>query len=56
MTRKDFNLIAEVLSNFTAEDGSTIERDAIAYRFVEALIETNPNFDRARLLKACGVK
>ena len=55
MTRKDFNLIAEVLNNFTAEDGVTTERDAMAYRFSEALCQTNPNFDRARFLKACGV-
>jgi hypothetical protein len=55
MTRKDYQLIADVLSKFTAEGGVTIERDAMAYDLADALALDNPRFDRERFLVASGV-
>lgn len=51
MTRKDFVLIAEVVSQI--EDGWT--RDITAKRFAAMLAATNPSFDAPRFLTACGV-
>jgi hypothetical protein len=61
MTRKDYVLIAEVLSNsaqshalnpFTGESlFNELVRD-----FADALQGDNPRFNRARFLEACGVK
>ena len=55
MTRKDYQLIADVLAKFTAEGVVTIERDAIAYDLADALALDNPRFDRERFLVASGV-
>ena len=55
MTRKDYQLIADVLAKFTAEGGVTIERDAMAYDLADALAKDNPRFDRERFLVASGV-
>jgi len=55
MTRKDYQLIADVLSKFTAEGEVTIERDAMAYDLADALALDNPRFDRERFLVASGV-
>ena len=52
MTRKDYVLIAKVLSNYTAEGGVTIERDEIARLLADAFSAENPRFDRTRFLKA----
>ena len=52
MTRKDYVLIAKVLSNYTAEGGVTIERDEIARALADAFAVENPRFDRTRFLKA----
>ena len=68
MTRKDFELIANAIKATRANH----ERDAAAgfqyqadfmdgvnaatYTLADALATTNPNFDRARFLKACGVE
>ncbi len=57
MTRKDFELIAEVIRNAR---GSSQEAeavlDSITYRFVGALASTNPNFDREKFISKCGYK
>jgi hypothetical protein len=55
MTRKDFELIAQVLNQFTAEGGVVIERDAMGYDFADALALSNPRFDREKFLIASGV-
>lgn len=55
MHRKDYELIAQVLANFTAEGGVTIERDAIAYDLADALAADNPRFSREVFLVAAGV-
>jgi hypothetical protein len=56
MTRKDYQLIAEVFANFgkiiILEE--TIGAD-IARNLADALKADNPRFDRARFLAACGV-
>jgi hypothetical protein len=56
MTRKDYQLIAEVFANFgkiiILEE--TIGAD-IARNLADALQADNPRFDRARFLAACGV-
>lgn len=55
MSRKHFELIARVLRNL---DGTVphADRKATAEAFADELRATNPNFDRARFLTACGVK
>ncbi len=55
MTRKDFELIAKVLANYSAEGGVTIERDEIAKALAVALKTESPRFDAMRFLKASGV-
>lgn len=55
MTKKDFELIAKVLSNFTGDNGDVIDRDRIGYRIADALGETNPRFDKEKFLIASGV-
>jgi len=56
MTRKDYQLIADVFANFgkiiILEE--TIGAD-IARNLADALQGDNPRFDRARFLAACGV-
>lgn len=55
MTRKDYELIAQVLANFEAEGGVTVERDAMAYDLADALAADNPRFNRETFLVAAGV-
>lgn len=52
MTRKDFQLIAEVVI-LTSEIFDDQTADTIAELFADRLAGTNPNFDRERFLKAC---
>jgi hypothetical protein len=56
MTRKDYQLIAEVFANFgqMIELEETIGAD-IARNLADALEADNPRFDRHRFLVACGV-
>lgn len=68
MTRKDFALIASVLLNDRPfadgasysgmtdwERGASDEWHTTTLAMATALATTNPQFDRARFLKACGV-
>jgi hypothetical protein len=55
MTRKDYQLIATVLANYSAEGGVVIERDEIAKLLADALGADNPRFDRDKFLVASGV-
>lgn len=61
MTKKDFELIARVLSEQLASTTADTPRDAVtavecvAYRFARALANENPRFNRGRFLAACGV-
>jgi hypothetical protein len=54
MTRKDFQLIARTISE-ELPPGSEAQRLS-ALAFADVLQHTNPNFDRARFLVACGVE
>ena len=62
MTKKDFILIAEVLaeSKYLIDSQTPISaeqaRVRIANATADALATTNPRFDRARFLAACGVQ
>jgi hypothetical protein len=52
MTRGHFVLIAEMLRGADLEPAT---RARIAGHFADHLTRTNPLFDRARFLAACGV-
>jgi len=52
MTRKHFQLIADALTKFQHDGGHAEVCELMA----DALATTNPQFDRARFLTACGVK
>jgi hypothetical protein len=56
MTRKDFELIAGVISQFTGEGKSMVSPDLIAGELASALAGTNERFNRETFLTACGVK
>lgn len=57
MTKKDFELIVAV---FAAEPVQLLEDreiiENLAESLADALATTNPKFDRARFLAACGVQ
>jgi len=52
MTRRDFNLIADVIRQLPPQ----VSRDALARAFAIALTTTNPAFDVVRFLDACEPK
>jgi hypothetical protein len=60
MTRRDFILISETLKESRPPDPRKDRvwrnwRDTCE-RMANALVGTNPNFDRARFLNACGLE
>ena len=58
MTRQHFQLIADVFARHAKRYGgrtSTVA-DELARDMADELAETNPNFDRARFLKAASVE
>ena len=57
MTRKDYQLIADVINSIQADFGDNpVSLDVVASELSSALSQDNPRFDRARFLTACGVK
>jgi aryl carrier-like protein len=60
MTKKDFQLIADVLRDSRAdlptEDLTDHGLDIIARRFAGRLRASHPRFDTARFLRAAGVE
>lgn len=59
MTRRDFELIADGIKRSrgrrdTSDQAGII--DTVAYELAASLAGTNPRFDRARFLAACGVE
>lgn len=59
MTRKDFQLIADAIK-FTRDHSEEHGLDSLTLAYltgvlVNVLPDTNPNFDRERFIKACGV-
>ena len=56
MTRKDFEAIASAIRTAVGVDSAwTDAAESIASELADYLATTNPRFDRARFLKACGV-
>lgn len=56
MTKKDYELIAEVLKGLRADFGdSPVALDVVASELASELQHTNERFNRARFLTACGV-
>lgn len=57
MTRKDFQLVADVIARLSADFNNggedTVSLSLVAEEMADALATTNPNFDRERFLKAC---
>ncbi len=60
MQRRHFELIADVLRDtldFYGEEATfKAPVETVALRMATRLASTNPNFDRARFLRACGVE
>lgn len=58
MQRRHYELIAEIIRDLHNPEGSEpeAERAYIAHCFATALRSTNPNFNEARFLRACGVE
>jgi hypothetical protein len=60
MTRKDFELIADVLrdvrESYADNNVSTQHVDTVAKCFAIRLQGTNPRFDQDRFMRACGVE
>jgi hypothetical protein len=54
MTKKDFQLIADVIRN-ADEIADEMTLSAIAENLADALSTTNPLFNRSLFLTACGV-
>ena len=54
MTRKDFQLIADVVAS-TLATVKPEARQCLALDFAAALADTNPRFDQSRFVKACLV-
>ncbi len=59
MTKKDYVVIAAVLDrirlDFDMDGEDTVSLSLVAEELATALADTNPRFDRARFLTACGV-
>ena len=49
---RHFCKIAEIISDISEET----ERDRFATYFANKLMDTNPNFDRGRFIRACAEK
>ena len=60
MTRKDYVLIADTLSNLMKDFNNcgddSVSLSLVAEELADTLANDNPRFDRARFLDACGVK
>ena len=54
MTRKDFELIAEVIRTAHPTSFGEANRAYLACLFADRLMETNPRFNVDRFLKACN--
>lgn len=52
MTRKDYELIADVIANLKVSEA---DQRHVAHAFAGALAGTNARFDRARFMEACDL-
>ena len=55
MTRKDYQLIAEILKASDKCGVGPYTKEALAVSFAQELKKDNPNFKPALFLKACGI-
>ena len=56
MTRKDFDLIANVLAECHRTSRNRVDQsnvDHVIEEMADALVKTNPRFDRERFVTAC---
>ena len=53
MTRKDFQLIADVLSATRTSPANRMVVKELAVTFASELAKTNPRFNKERFVKAC---
>ena len=53
MTRKDFQLIADVLKASSTSPMNRCVIKELAVSFASALAKTNPRFDQKRFVEAC---
>jgi len=58
MTRKHFQMIADILSNFNVDNlvNQSEVTAMIAETYARELKQHNPRFDKERFLTACGVE
>jgi hypothetical protein len=59
MTKRDYELIAQVLQdqrNLHVQTGEAPTPTMVAHAFADRLKLTNPRFNRALFLRACGVQ
>lgn len=57
MQHRHFSTIATIINDMRRDADSTSKFDAdrVAHHFADQLRATNPKFDHARFLRACGV-
>jgi hypothetical protein len=55
MTKKDYELIAQVVRNLKDEVVDDLAHEAIVTNFIEELQSENPRFNSEIFAKACGV-
>jgi hypothetical protein len=53
MTRKDFQLIANVLKASSTSPANRMVVQELALTFAHQLAQTNPRFDKQQFVKAC---
>ncbi len=56
LQRRHFELIAEIINDMDSSGDNYAVKCDTARHFAINLRNTNPNFNRARFLKACGVE
>jgi D-Tyr-tRNAtyr deacylase len=59
MQRRHFELIAETIKDYSPSFSDAMDkrdRKMVAEHFAKALRTTNPQFNEARFLRACGVE
>jgi hypothetical protein len=57
MSKKDYELVADVIrGNLNGPDTPVPVRDILARAFADSFAASNPRFDRATFLRACGVE
>lgn len=57
MSRKDYEALAAIVKNSLHSDGGVDDEQAfqIAYDMADYFESTNPSFNRARFMDACGL-